>query len=136
MVKWKKTRSRYLYFHKTRRRNESTFTTTFPYISSLKVPGMKVNFKMVDGLWLILIIMKENSKITNQTDKENGIWIMEMLSLVCMSKKFYQNLKNLTLKIKLQMLKNLDNTGLPIKRLHLKNERDNFHFHIIFIKQI
>jgi len=83
---------------------------------------------MVDGLWLILIIMKENSKITNQTDKENGIWIMEMLSLVCMSKKFYQNLKNLTLKIKLQMLKNLDNTGLPIKRLHLKNERDNLNF--------
>ena len=101
------------------------FTKTFPYISSLKVPGMKVNFKMVDGLWPILIIMKENSKITNQTDKENGIWIMEMLFLVCMSKKFYQNLKNLTLKIKLQMLKNLDNTGLPIKRLHLKNESDN-----------
>jgi len=49
------------------------FTKTFPYIYSLKVPGMKVNFKMVDGLWLILIIMKENSKITNQTDKENGI---------------------------------------------------------------
>ena len=86
---------------------------------------MKVNFKMVDGLWLILIIMKVNSKITNQMDVENGICIMEMLFLVCMSKKFYQNLKSLTLKIKLQMLKNLDNTGLPIKRLHLKNESDN-----------